>query len=139
MPVVLGRHFEDSGPPRGLLGSLEGLSLRASLGAIVGPLLVVAIWFVFEHFLGGAVGSGCNGPCPPAQIPRPLFAMEVGAFFLVPMLALAGAVTSLFAAVASVARRRPYRFWTWFLVALGLWAIATAVYYVVVVVPAITS
>jgi hypothetical protein len=123
----------------GLLGSLEGLSLRASLAAICAPLLVLAMWFVFEHFLGGAVGTGCNGPCPPAEIPRPLFAFEVATFFLVPMLAMAGAVTSAMTAAISVARRRPRLLWDMFLVALGLWAMMTAVYYVVVVVPAITS
>jgi len=122
-----------------LLGSLEGLSLRASLGAIVGPFLVVALWFAYDRFLGGAVGTGCNGPCPPGEIPRPLFVFEVSPFFLVPMLAMTGATTSLCAAASSVARRGPYRFWTWFLVALGLWAVATAVYYVVIIVPAITT
>ena len=139
MPAVLGHRYEGSGQPQGLLGSLEGLSLRASVAAIAAPLLVVGLWFVFERFLGGAVGSGCNGPCPPGEIPRPLFVFEVATFFLVPMLALAGALTSLVTAGVSLARRRPYRLWTWLLVALGLWAVATAVYYVVVVVPAITS
>ncbi len=139
MPAVLGRPHDDSGPPQGLLGSLEGLSLRASAAAIAAPAMAVGLWFVFENFLGGAVGSGCNGPCSPAEIPRPLFVFEMAAFFLAPMLALAGALTSLITAGVCIVRRRPHRVWTWFLVALGFWAVATATYYVVVVVPAITS
>lgn len=123
----------------GLLRSLEGLSLRASLAAIFVPLGVLALWFVFERFLGGATANGCNGSCGASDIPRPLFAIELAAFFMVPMLALAGALTSAVTTIVSLVERRMHLLRSAFLVAMGLWALATAVYYVTVVVPAITS
>jgi hypothetical protein len=119
-------------PEPGLYASLCDLSLRASLCAIASPLLVVAAWL--------ATGRG-GDDAVAADIPQPLFAFAILSFILVPMLALAGAVTGIFVAFMTAWRPGGDRSSAWrsgFLVALGCWAVVSAAYYDVAVIPVIT-
>lgn len=128
-----------SSPREGLLSNLEDLSLRASLAAICLPLLVVGAQFAFEAFFGRDAPEDCEIACRAATLPKALFALELGAFFLVPMLALAGALLSGVTAITTVVQRRHALLRSAFLMALGLWAVATAAIYVGVVLPELTS
>jgi len=116
----------------GLLASLDDLSLRASFFAIGIPLLIVAVWYV--------AGFGF-GETPSGSLPRPMFALAMGSFVLVPMLALAGATTAFIVAAAAAWEARPtFRQWlrVLFIVAVGLWALVTAYAWDTVVLPGIT-
>jgi hypothetical protein len=122
----------------GIVASLDGLSIRASLGAICIPLLVLATKLVHDL---------ASSPAPhvvdvdrgPEDIPRWLFIVEVATFFLVPMLALTGAVTALLFFLATLYTGRPPWVRCLFLVVSATWAMLTAAYYLWVVVPAITT
>ena len=116
----------------GLLASLDDLSLRASFFAIGIPLLIVAVWYL--------AGYGF-GEMPAGALPRPMFALAMGSFVLVPMLALAGATTAFIVAAAAAWEARPtFRQWlrVLFIVAVGLWALVTAYAWDTVVLPGIT-
>ena len=140
-PTMPARTARPASPPKrsprqehavGLLGSLDDLSLRASFFAIGIPLLIVAVWY--------AAGYGF-GEKPPGALPRPMFALAMGSFVLVPMLALAGATTAFIIAAAAAWQARPTsRQWlrVLFLVAVGLWALVTAYAWDTAILPAIT-
>jgi len=116
----------------GLLGSLDDLSLRASFFAIGIPLLIVGIWYLAGYGFGEK---------PAGALPRPLFALAMGSFVLVPMLALAGATTAFIVAASAAWEARPtFRQWlrVLFLVAVGLWALVTAYTWDTAILPAIT-
>ncbi|MGH2634091.1 MAG: hypothetical protein ACRDG3_11830, partial [Tepidiformaceae bacterium] len=115
-----------------LLASLDDLSLRASFFAIAIPLLIVTVWY----FAGYGFGEK-----PAAALPRPMFALAMGSFVLVPMLALAGATTAFIVAAAAAWEARPtLRQWlgVLFIVSVGLWALVTAYAWDTAVLPGIT-
>jgi hypothetical protein len=121
----------------GIVGSFDGLSIRASLGAILLPLAVLVAKLIFDATTGGP-GIAPDGEPAPEDIPRALFIIEVGTFFLVPMLALTGAVTAVLFLFASTYAGRPPILRCLFLLFAAGWAMVTAVYYLWVIVPAIT-
>ena len=116
----------------GLLHSLDDLSLRASLTAIVFPLAVVLVWFLAGYGVGEK---------PATALPRPMFTLAMASFVFVPMFALAGAAAGAIVACAVAWDARP-AFGQWlrvfFLLAVGAWALFTAYAWDVVVLPGIT-
>lgn len=116
----------------GLLASLDDLSLRASFLAIGIPLLIVIAWYIAGYGFGEK---------PSGALPRPMFALAMGSFVLVPMLALAGAATAFIIAAAAAWDARPtFRQWlrVLFIVSVGLWALLTAYAWDAVILPGIT-
>lgn len=109
----------------GLLTSLDEFSLKASLVAICAPVLVLLAHLAVDP--------------PEDDIPRWLFIVETTAFIMVPMLALAGASTALIVAGTRLSRGRTGAGRSVVLVCLAAWAVAAAVYFVLVVVPEITA
>ena len=119
----------------GLLGSLSDLSLRTSFVAIGVPLTVVAIAY--------ATGNPLNGPDVPNHPNDALLSTMIATFVLVPMFALSGAVTALIVAIRLVIAAGPALFartlQAIFLLAVGAWAVLTAITYDGFVVPRLTG
>ena len=119
----------------GLLGSLTDLSLRTSFVAIGVPLIVVAIAYATGHRL--------DGPDVPNSPNDALLSAIIASFVLVPMFALAGAATAIVVAARLVLAAGAGIFartlQAAFLLAVGAWALLTAVAYDGYVVPRLTG
>ena len=133
--------MNDGAPPpepiwrTGLLGSLTDLSLRTSFVAIGVPIIVVAIAY--------ATGHRVDGPDVPNQPGNALLSVMIATFVLVPMFALAGAVTALIVAIRIVLISGPgfllRTLHAAFVLAVAAWAIVTAMAYDGYVVPRLTG
>ncbi len=119
----------------GLLGSLTDLSLRTSFVAIGVPVGVVVLAYARGH---GLAASDTN--LDPGQA---LLSALIASYVLVPMFALAGAVTAVIVAASLVMTRGPGLFsrslQAAFILAVGAWAVLTAVTYDGYVVPRLTG
>jgi hypothetical protein len=116
--------------PQGLRGSLDELSLRASLIAICAPVAVVLLRLATGYSPGGDNRG---------DIPDPVLAIAIASFILVPMLALTGAATALVVMAATLWSRDDRSWRAVFLLSVGASAMATAVLYDIVVIPEITA
>ncbi len=117
----------------GLLGSLHDLALWCCMAAIGAPVVAVSVAFLGGHEFFADGDSG-----PPS---RPLMALVLASFILVPMLALAGAICSLAVSVGLVWAGDPGPVRAWragFLVAVAVMALVVAAVYVLYFVPDLT-
>ena len=119
----------------GLLGSLTDLSLRTSFVAIGVSVGVVVLAYATGHGL-----DGNDRDLDPGQA---LLSALIASYVLVPMFALAGAVTAIIVAASLVMAKGPGVFarslQATFILAVGVWAVLTAVTYDGYVVPRLTG
>ena len=113
----------------GLLGSLEELSVKTSLAAIGLPLAVLLVF---------SLAGRPPGHDDTETLPRALLVAAAGSFVLIPMLALTGESAAVAVASSVFYSGRRGRIRSLFLVVVGLWALATAVFFDLAVVPALT-
>lgn len=118
----------------GLLASLHELALRCCALAIAGPVAVAVVAFLAGH------NFFSTGEEP--DLSQPVLTMALTSFILVPMLALAGSLCGLVAALALVRAEGPRQVRVWraaFLVAVGAWSLAMALFYDLYLLPGLTG
>ncbi len=130
-----GLPFEPPWRQRGLIRSLNDLSLRTSFAAICLPMGVVAVAY--------ATGNALHASDPNPDPGVPLLSLALGTFVLVPMLALTGALTAIVLAISLLwlpgAGSLTRTMHALFVLAVGVWAVVTAAAYDWYVVPRLGS